>query len=581
MIVVGGQRRDRPAEHLHVHGSLVRVSPEPVNRHDVHMTNAADLVLIDTKIWVGDGTTTDALAVRAGAVVALGDEHVRALIGPRTEVLDRAGGLVVPGFQDCHVHAPPAARELLTIDLHELPEGRPAYLARIAEYCATHPDAGWITGGGWALDHFPESGPRKEDLDAITGARPAFLFNRDVHGAWVNSAALELAGIDASTPDPSDGYFVRDPDGTPTGMLHEGAAYTFDERWVPAPSHQQWEHAVLHAQRHLYSLGITGWQDAWVTPQTFAAYRSLAADGRLTAQVVGALWWDRHRGLDQIGEFRERREGAVGTFRPTSVKIMIDGIIENQTASMLQPYCTGCNNHGGDDNHGLDYVSRELLITALTELDALGFQVHMHAIGDRAIRNALDAVEAAQQANGRADRRHHIAHLQVIQPADLARFGRLGVVANCQAYWAQNEPQMDELTLPNIGAERGALQYPFEGLRRAGARLAMGSDWPVTTPDPLEQLEVAVRRIDPERRANAPFLPGERLAVDDALAAFTSGSAYVNHDDAADAAGMLALGKRADLAVLDQDLFALDGRLADASVVTTVASGSVVYRSGG
>jgi predicted amidohydrolase YtcJ len=201
----------------------------------------------------------------------------------------------------------------------------------------------------------------------------------------------------------------------------------------------------------------------------------------------------------------------------------------------------------------------------------------MHAIGDRAIRNALDAVEAAQRANGSSDRRHHIAHVQVIQPADLSRFGELGVIANCQTYWAQSEPQMDELTMPYIGAERGAMQYPFEGLRRAGARLAMGSDWPVTTADPLDQLEVAVRRIDPEHRDNAPFLPSERLSLDDALTAFTSGSAYLNHDDAG---GTLAVGKRADLAVLDQDVFSLDGKLADASVVTTIASGQVVYRSG-
>lgn len=541
------------------------------------MTNPADLVLTNTAIWVGDGTRSDALAVSDGRVVALGDEHARSLIGPRTEVLDRAGGLVVPGMQDSHIHAPPAARELLTIDLHELPEGRPAYLARIAAYCAANPEVEWITGGGWALDHFPETGPHRADLDAVTGDRPAFLFNRDVHGAWVNSAALRIAGIDATTPDPPDGYFERDANGTPTGMLHEGAAYTFNERWVPEPSRAQWEQAILHAQQHLYGLGITGWQDAWVTPQTFEAYRALGADGRLTAQVVGALWWDRHRGLDQIPEFQERRERAAGTFRPTTVKIMVDGIIENQTASMLEPYCAGCGSHVPDENYGLDYVDRDLLTAALTELDSLGFQVHMHAIGDRAIRNALDAVEAAQRTNGTSDRRHHIAHVQVIQPEDLARFGTLGVIANCQAYWAQSEPQMDELTMPYIGAERGALQYPFEGLRRAGARLAMGSDWPVTTADPFEQLEVAVRRVDPEHRANAPFLPGERLSLTDALTAFTSGSAYLNHDDAG---GTLAVGKRADLAVLDQDVFTLDGRLADASVVTTIASGEVVYRSG-
>ncbi|MGH8861826.1 MAG: amidohydrolase [Jatrophihabitantaceae bacterium] len=538
---------------------------------------AADLVVTGTPVWVGDGTRSDALAVRAGRVVALGDAQVRPLVGARTEVLDSLGGLVVPGFQDCHVHAPPAARELLTIDLHEMAGGRPAYLAKIAAYSAANPDVGWITGGGWALDHFPDTGPNREELDAVTGGRPAFLFNRDVHGAWVNTAALRVAGIDATTPDPSDGYLERDADGMPTGMLHEGAAYTFNTRWVPEPSRIQWEEAILTAQQHLYALGITGWQDAWVTPQTFEAYRALGADGRLTAQVVGALWWDRHRGLDQITEFQERRSRTAGTFRPTTVKIMVDGIIENQTASMLEPYCAGCGGHAaGDDNLGLDYVDRELLIAALTELDGLGFQVHMHAIGDRAIRNALDAVEAAQAVNGVSDGRHHIAHVQVIQPPDLARFSALGVVANCQTYWAQNEPQMDELTLPYIGPDRGALQYPFEALRRAGARLAMGSDWPVTTADPLQQLEVAVRRVDPEHRDNAPFLPSERLALGDALRAFTSGSAYVNHD--ADG-GTLEVGRRADLAVIDQDVFTLDGRLADAAVVATVASGAVVHRA--
>jgi predicted amidohydrolase YtcJ len=542
-------------------------------RNDVAMTSHADLALTGTRVWVGDGTSADALAVRDGHVVALGADDVHELIGPRTRVLDRAGPLVVPGFQDCHVHAPPAGRERLTIDLHDM-TGRPAYLEKIAAYVAADPGAGWITGGGWALEHFPGAAPRREDLDAITGARPAFFFNRDVHGAWVNSAALERAGIDASTPDPSDGRYERDADGTPSGMLHEGAAYTFRTRWVPEPTRTEWEQAILFAQQHLYALGVTGWQDAWVTPETFAAYTSLGSSGRLTARVVGALWWDRHRGLDQIPEFRGQREQAVGTFHPTTVKIMVDGIIENQTASMIEPYCAGCGGHDGGENLGLDYVDRDLLIAALTELDALGFQVHMHAIGDRAVRNALDAVEAAREANGPSGNRHHIAHLQVIQPADLARFAALDVIANCQTYWAQTEPQMDELTIPFIGQERAQLQYPFGALRRAGARLAMGSDWAVTTADPLQQMEVAIRRVDPENRDNAPFLPEEALPLEVALSAFTAGSAFTNHDAEA---GVLRVGSRADLAVLDQDLFELSGLLADASVVCTVASGEVVH----
>jgi predicted amidohydrolase YtcJ len=535
------------------------------------MNAYADLALTGTPIRVGDGTTADALAVRDGIVVSLAADEVAELIGPRTRVLDRPGALVVPGFQDCHVHAPPAGRERLTIDLHDM-GGRQSYLDTIAGYVTANPDAEWITGGGWALEHFPNAAPRREDLDAVTDGRPAFLFNRDVHGAWVNSAALERAGIDASTPDPSDGRYERDDDGTPSGMLHEGAAYTFLSRWVPEPSRDEWADAIRYAQQHFYSLGITGWQDAWVTPETFAAYTSLAASGQLTARVVGALWWDRHRGLDQIAEFRSQREQAVGNFHPTTVKIMVDGIIENQTASMIEPYCAGCGPDG--DNRGLDYVDRDLLIAALTELDSLGFQVHMHAIGDRAVRNALDAVEAARAANGPSDNRHHIAHLQVIQPADLARFAQLDVIANCQTYWAQTEPQMDELTIPFIGRDRAELQYPFEALRLAGARLAMGSDWAVTTADPLQQMEVAVRRIDPENRDNAPFLPEQALSLDDALSAFTAGSAYTNHDESG---GMLAIGSRADFAVLDQDLSELSGLLSDASVVCTVASGAVVY----
>jgi hypothetical protein len=535
------------------------------------VTAFADLVLTGTSIWVGDGTTAEALAVRDGTIVSLHADEVRELTGPRTRVLHRPGALVVPGFQDCHVHAPPAGRERLTIDLHDLP-GRQAYLDTIADYVAANPGVEWITGGGWALEHFPNAAPRREDLDAVTGERPAFLFNRDVHGAWVNTAALRRAGIDASTPDPSDGRYERDDDGMPRGMLHEGAAYTFEIRWVPQPTRAEWEAAILYAQQHFYALGITGFQDAWVTAETFAAYAALAASGRLTARVVGALWWDRHRGLDQIELFRGQREQLHAPFHPTTVKIMVDGIIENQTAAMIQPYCAGCGPEG--DNHGLDYVDRDVLIAAVTELDSLGFQVHMHAIGDRAIRNALDAVAAARAANGPSDNRHHIAHLQVIQPEDLPRFAELDVVANCQTYWAQTEPQMDELTIPFIGRDRAELQYPFAALHAAGARLAMGSDWAVTTADPLQQMEVAVRRIDPENRDNAPFLPEQALPLDVALSAFTAGSAYTNHD--ADG-GALTVGKRADFAVLDEDITSLSGLLSDASVVCTVASGAVVY----
>ncbi len=357
---------------------------------------------------------------------------------------------------------------------------------------------------------------------------------------------------------------------------------------VPTPTRAEWEAAILEAQRHLHALGITGWQDAWVTPATLEAYRTLAADGRLTARVVGALWWDRHRGLEQVerpaGPARERarRRGRGGSgvpgFLPTTVKIMTDGVLENYTGALLEPYCDGCGGH--TDNHGLSYVDRDELRAAVTELDALGFQVHMHAIGDRAVRNALDAVEAARAANGAGDRRHHIAHVQVVQPVDVPRFAALDVVANCQTYWAQPDPQMDELTVPFLGDERAALQYPFEAIRAAGRAPGDGQRLGGHDRRPARP---ARGGDHPRGRGTGSFLPDQRLSVDAAIDAFTAGSAYVNHDDDA---GTIEVGRRADLAMLDHDVL-VDGYatpesapLADASVVLTVAAGRVVHERG-
>jgi len=559
----------------------------------------ADLVITGAQVRcaaAGGGSgrravTTDAtaLAVRGDRILAVGsDDDIRGLVGPRTRTVAASGGLLLPGFQDSHVHAPFAGRNRRRVWLNDT-RGRRGYLDAIADYAAAHPDEPWVVGGGWAMEYFPGGTPRKEDLDSVVPDRPVFLFNRDVHGAWVNSRALELAGIGRDTPDPSDGRIERDPQtGEVTGTLHEGAAYSFNEQVVPAPDRAEWEAAILEGQTHLHSLGITGWQDAWVTPATLEAYRSLAASGRLTARVVGSLWWDRHRGLEQISEFLDQRERASGAaqatgapvagFFPTTVKIMTDGVLENYTGALLEPYCDGCGGHTA--NRGLSYVEADLLAAAVTELDRNGFQVHMHAIGDRAVRAALDAVEAARTVNGDNDLRHHIAHLQVVQPRDIPRFAQLAVVANCQTYWAQSEPQMEELTVPFLGLDRAELQFPFESIRAAGARLCMGSDWSVTTANPLEQLEVAVNRIDPENRDNAAFLPHERLSLDHAVDAFTAGSAFVNHDSDG---GALEVGRRADLALLDVDPFAagfgVAGRLplADASVQLTVASGRVVH----
>jgi predicted amidohydrolase YtcJ len=346
-------------------------------------------------------------------------------------------------------------------------------------------------------------------------------------------------------------------------------------RLLPPTGRRRWEEAILTAQAHLHGLGITAWQDAHVEPETEAAYRALAARGQLTARVVCAMWWDRDRGEEQVAELMERRaSGDHGPVRSTAVKIMQDGVIENFTAGVLEPYLAADGRPTG--NRGKSFVEPQALERAVTLLDGEGFQVHFHAIGERAVREALDACQSARAANGPRDSRHHIAHLQVIHPDDLPRFAALGVVANAQPFWACHEPQMDELTIPFLGPERAAWQYPFRSLLAAGATLAMGSDWSVSTANPLLEMEVAVTRVAPDRREAEPFLPAERLSPAQAVEAFTLGSAFVNRLD--DSTGTIAEGKLADLVVLDRKPFEPGaGPIGDANVLLTLVGGRTVF----
>jgi predicted amidohydrolase YtcJ len=327
-------------------------------------------------------------------------------------------------------------------------------------------------------------------------------------------------------------------------------------------------------------VGITAWQDAWVTPATHQAYIHLAGTGALTARVAAALWWDRHRGLEQVDELVERSRQSAPGFSPTTVKIMLDGVLENYTGALLEPYCDGCGTL--TDERGLAFIDPDVLNAAVTQLDAAGLQVHMHAIGDRAARMSLDAVESALKVNGKSDNRHHVAHLQVVQPDDIPRFAALNVTANCQMYWASNDVQMQELTIPYLGPERANLQYPFAALADSGARLAMGSDWPVSTANPLAQIEVGITRVDPEDRTAEPFLASQRIDLKRAVEAFTAGSAYVNHDDEA---GSLTVGSRADLVLLGEDItqgeIATGPGIADVPIEWVMASGRVVHSTQG
>jgi predicted amidohydrolase YtcJ len=553
---------------------------------ETHPDGPADLVFRGGAVYTVDlpRTWAQAVAVKGGRIVSVGtDQSVADLIGPKTEVHDLRGRMLLPGFQDAHVHPPSGGLEMLECNLNEA-YTREGYERIVADYASEHPDVEWIRGGGWSMDSFPGGTPTKEVLDRIVPDRPVYLPNRDGHGAWVNSRALELADITRETPDPPDGRIERDDAGEPSGTLHEGAMDLVD-KLMPPVTEAEWEEGLRVAQQYLHSLGITAWQDAIVGGpyDTLGAYTTMAGRDALTARVIGSLWWDRHRGEEQIDELvAKRARSSVGRFRATTVKIMQDGVIEDFTAGVLEPYL------GPDgtptSNRGMSFVDPQLLKASVTRLDAEGFQVHIHAIGERAVREALDALAAARAANGANDHRHHIAHIQVVHPDDIPRFHQLGVVANAQPLWATLEGQMVNLTIPFLGPERSGWQYPFATLVRSGARLAFGSDWSVSSPNPMWEMAIAVHRKEPrryadmvgERATNEVFLPDERIDLATAIRAFTMGSAYVNHLD--EVTGSIEVGKEADLVVVDRNLFDLSlDELADAKVQLTMVAGAPVF----
>jgi predicted amidohydrolase YtcJ len=390
--------------------------------------------------------------------------------------------------------------------------------------------------------------------------------------------ALERAGITASTPDPADGRIERDGRGEATGALHEGAMELV-RRLVPPSTSAEIADALQTAQTYLHSLGITGWQDALVgeglgMPDTLDTYLAAQRDGTLTAKVVAAQWWDRSRGEEQIAELVGRRaRAAAAGFDAGSVKIMQDGVCETFTAAVMEPYL---DRHGHPtDNHGLSFIEAGDLARYVQMLDAEDFQVHIHALGDRAVRDSLDAIEHAIDVNGRRGNRHHLAHVQIVRPEDVSRFAELDVTANAQPLWACLDDQMTDLTLPFLSPMAREQQYVFRSLLDSGAQLAFGSDWPVSSPNPLLGIHVAVNRVASGDEAR-PLLAGQRLTAAAAIDAYTRGSAFVSRLESS--AGTIEIGMAADLAILDADILAIDSRSIGAvQVIRTYAGGQLVH----
>ena len=551
---------------------------------------AAELVLINGKIRTPEHPSgfVRAMAIGGGMVRALGSEDdVRAYTGPYTRVIDLRGRLAIPAFGDAHVHPVLGGLDGQRCNLLGRRTAQEC-LVQIAGHSGRLPRDAWVVGGGWSNSAFPGGVPSAAELEKVSGGRPAFLLNRNHHSAWVNTTALRLAGVTGSTPDPADGRIERDSSGQPTGVLHDGAVRLVSA-YVPAPTAAELAEALLSAQRFLHSVGITSVQDACVgeademgIPDTFGTYLRAATDHRLSMRVTGALWWDRSLGLSQVDRLLARRAAADGSgyFRATAVKIMLDGVCESFSAAMGSPYLDG---HGRETSHsGRLFIEPAELTEVARSLSDHGFQLHFHAVGDRAVTAALDAIEDLPRP-ARNTARHHIAHAQFIRPADLDRFARSGAVATFQPLWACDNEQNYLLAVPYTGPERAAWQYRIgEVFRRAG-RVAFGSDWPVSSPNPLQQIHVAVNRMLSPRlgrpgspETSRPLRPAEAIPVDAAVYAFTAGVAYVNHED--HVTGTLRPGMLADVAVLDRDIYTVPPEtIGDTSVAMTIASGQVVH----
>jgi predicted amidohydrolase YtcJ len=513
-------------------------------------------VFVGGRVRCGGGLPdSDALAVRDGRVVALGEQARRLAAGPgrdaAVEVVDLAGDLLSPAFGDGHVHPVfaglqrrgPAISGLRSVD---------AVVAEVGRWAREHPDADWVVGGRYDPTLAPDGEFDARWLDAVVPDRPVVLDASDHHTVWCNSEALRRGGVDASTPQPDIGWIVRRSDGSPMGTLREWQATELVLRHAPPVRQEHRVEALADATAALAAVGITWAQDAWVEPDVVPAYLRAAREGVLATRVELALRVDPVTWREQVPLFTDlaRQVDDLGHPRLTArtVKLFVDGVIEGGTATVLEPYADvdPCAAHA----RGMPVWQPDELAAAVAAMDAAGFGLHLHVIGDAAVRLGLDVL-AGLPPRPQQERRPVLAHVQLVDPADLGRFAEHGVIANCEPLWAAWDPMQSELTAPRLGPERTDRQYPLADLLRHGARLSFGSDWPVTSHVPLEGIQVAVTRVPLEDLAAPPWVPEQRLTVEQALEAYSAGVAYqafAEHER-----GLLRLGDVADLVRLSAD----------------------------
>ncbi|WP_405232354.1 amidohydrolase [Lentisalinibacter salinarum] len=533
----------------------------------------ADIVFTGGVIHTADEARSraEAVAVRGDTIVAVGDAgEVSAWIGDATRVVDLDGRTVLPGFHDAHMHPLTGGEMLLGCSLFGLTT-RDAILAKVAE-CVAESDDEWVIGENFDLAAFPGGNPHKSLLDEIAPDRYVYLRGTDGHNDLANSKVLELAGITAETPDPPKGVIERDPEtGEPTGMLRETARAPV-EALLPETTFEDRVAALEATLAETARYGITSLVDAWTGVPDWEVYRAVAESGGLDARVKASLTYGvnaKHQGEEWEAALARRDEFAGERFTVSAVKFFVDGVLEGETAALVEPY-TGMDHRGV-----LNFESDELKQT-VTRFDAMGLQIHMHAIGDLAVREGLDAIEAARKANGDTGNRHHITHLQLVHPDDIPRFAELGVAATFQALWAYPDAWIMEINLPVVGPERVERMYPVGSIHRAGGTIVGSSDWAVSSMNPLEAIETAITRQDAAGQVDGTLNAEEAVDLATMLDAYTRNAArLLGHDDIT---GSIETGKRADIVVLDRDIFAIPAsELSEVRVDMTLLDGGIIY----
>lgn len=535
----------------------------------------ADLLIVNAKVFPADGSGTfaEALAIRGNQIVAIGrQDSMTDFRGPATRVIDAKGGTVMPGFNDAHVHFLEGSLSLANVNLLEAEKLEQIQQA-IRDFAAANPRTPWVLGRGWLYGAFPGGMPTRQLLDALVPDRPAAMSCYDGHTLWVNSKALALAGITKDTPDPPNGSIVRDPKtGEPTGALKEAAQSLVDDV-IPKPSREEKLEALKRGIAEAQRYGVTSIQEAGVSIEDFTLFDSLRRAGELPLRAYVAMNVDSGwtaRDADRLDSLRTAHPDTP-TLRLGMIKLYADGVIEARTAYMLELYANA-------PSTGNPEMTAAEMARIVKMMDARGWQIEIHAIGDAGIRMALDAFEQAATANPAPSRgrRHRLEHIEDVSAADIPRFGTLGVIASMQPFHASPNQNVLEVWAVNVGPERATRAWAWKSIHDAGGHLAFGTDWPVVGIDPRPGIHTALTRQTMQGLPAAGFNPGQRLPLTTTLETYTTGSAYAGFDEGR--VGMLKVGMLADVVVWSGDLFALPvDRVKDAQVAMTIFDGRVVY----